>query len=146
MSGRILAVDPGDKRIGLAVSDPTATIASPYKVISHVARSLDAAQIAAEAAELGAVRIVVGQAMDSDGSPSPEGRKAARLAEAIAGQTSLPVECWDESFSTATARQARIEMGVSRRKRSGHMDDLAAAVILQGYLEAHRNPPGEVAR
>jgi putative holliday junction resolvase len=143
MSGRILAVDPGEKRIGLAVSDPTGTIAGPYKVILHVARQLDAAQIAAEAADLGAVRIVVGQALDDDGRPTPEGRKAGRLAEAIASQISLPVELWDESFSTQTARQTRIAMGVSRSKRSGHMDDLAATVILQGYLDAHSSSTQE---
>ena len=137
MSGRILAVDPGEKRIGLAISDPTAVIARPLRVILHTARAVDAAQVAAAAAEEGAVRIVVGQAMDDEGLPSPEGRKAARLAEAISLQTSLPVELWDESFSTQTARQTRIAMGVSRQKRSGHLDDLAAAVILQSYLDAH---------
>ena len=141
MSGRILAVDPGEKRIGLAISDPTATIARPLRVILHSARALDAAQVASAAADEGAVRIVVGQALDDEGLPSPEGRKAARLAEAIAMQTNLPVELWDESFSTQTARQTRFAMGVSRQKRSGHLDDLAAAVILQSYLDAHTELP-----
>jgi putative Holliday junction resolvase len=58
------------------------------------------------------------------------------LAEAIRSQSELPVILWDESDSTQIARQARIQMGVSRRKRAGHMDDLAAAVILQSYLDA----------
>jgi putative holliday junction resolvase len=137
MNGRLLGVDPGDKRIGLAASDLTGTIASPLRVLEHSARMVDAAQIAALAQEIQAVGIVVGQALDDDGLPTPEGRKAARLAEAIRSQTNLPVECWDESFSTQTARQTRIAMGVSRRKRSGHLDDLAAAVILQSYLDAH---------
>jgi putative Holliday junction resolvase len=137
MSGRILAVDPGEKRIGLAISDPSGMLARPLRVIEHTSRAVDAAQIAAEAADQGAVRIIVGQAMDDEGIPSPEGRKAARLAEAIQAQTSLPVELWDESFSTQTARATRFEMGVTRKKRSGHMDDAAAAVILQGYLDAH---------
>jgi len=138
MNGRILAVDPGDKRIGVAVSDPTGTIARPLRVIAHSARMVDAAQIAALAADEEAVGIVVGQAMDDEGLPSPEGRKAARLAEAIRSQTNLPVSLWDESFSTQTARQTRIAMGVTRRKRSGHLDDLAAAVILQSYLDANQ--------
>ena len=138
MNGRILAVDPGDKRIGVAVSDPTGTIARPLRVVEHSARMVDAAQIAALAAEVEAVGIVVGQAMDDEGLPSPEGRKAARLAEAIRSQTNLPVSLWDESFSTQTARQTRIAMGVTRRKRSGHLDDLAAAVILQSYLDANQ--------
>jgi putative Holliday junction resolvase len=135
--GRILAVDPGDQRIGLAISDPTGTIASPLLVVKHVARMIDAATIAQIALDQGAVKIVVGQAMDMDGNPSPQGRKSARLAEAISSQTNLPVELWDESGSTAEARASRLAMGVRRSRRGGHLDEIAATVILQSYLEAH---------
>jgi len=120
----------------LALSDPSATIASPLRVIEHVSRIVDAAQISAVAAEMEVVLIRVGQSLDDNGIPSPEGRKAGRLAEAIRQQTVVPVEMWDESFSTQTAQQARIAMGVKRAKRRGHMDELAATVILQSYLEA----------
>jgi putative holliday junction resolvase len=137
MKGRILAVDPGERRIGLAISDPSGTIAGPLQVLPHVSRVLDAAAIAQIASEQGAVGIVVGQALDEDGQPSPEGRKSARLAEAIGAQTSLPIYLWDESGSTQAARGARLAMGVSRRKRSGHLDDIAATVILQSYLDAN---------
>jgi putative holliday junction resolvase len=132
---RILAVDPGEKRLGLAISDPTATIASPLMVIKHVARPVDAAAIAQTAEENHAELIVVGTALDDEGEPTPQSRRAERLAEAIRQQTSLPVVLWDESGSTQAARAARIAMGVSRRKRRGHLDDLAAAVILQSYLD-----------
>jgi putative Holliday junction resolvase len=71
-----------------------------------------------------------------DGQPTPEGRRAARLADAIWAQTDLPVVLWDESGSTGAARQALIAMGVARRKRRGHLDDLAATYILQTYLDA----------
>ena len=138
MSGRVLGVDPGDKRIGLAVSDLTGTIARGLTVVNYVARAVDAATIAQIAAEQGAVKIVVGQALDDEGQVGPAARKAVRLAEAIRLQTDLPVEMWDESGSTQAAQQTRIAMGVSRKKRSGHLDDLAAAVTLQSYLEAHR--------
>jgi putative holliday junction resolvase len=137
VNGRLIGVDPGEKRIGLAISDPSGTIARPLRVLDHTARMVDAAQIAALAADEDAVGIVVGQALDDEGLPTPEGRKSARLAEAIRSQTNLTVEMWDESFSTQTARQTRIAMGVTRRKRSGHLDELAAAVILQNYLDAH---------
>lgn len=133
---RILAVDPGDQRIGLALSDPSGTIANPLSVLRHVSRPLDAAQIAQIAAEQGAAEIVVGQALDEDGQPTPEGRKAARLAEAIQAQTNLPVRLWDESGSTQAAQQARRAMGVVRRQRQGHLDQLAATVILQSYLDS----------
>ncbi len=138
MSGRVLCVDPGDKRIGVAVSDPTGTLARSLGVVNHVARALDAATIAQIAAEQGVGKIIIGQALDSEGQVGPAARKAARLAEAIRQQTDLPVELWDESDSTQTAQQTRVEMGVSRRKRGGHLDDLAAVIILQSYLEAHR--------
>ncbi len=138
---RILAVDPGEKRIGLALSDPTGSIASPLTTLNHVARAVDAATIAGIAAEYQVGRIVVGQALDDDGQPTPEGRRAARLAEAIRTQTDIPVVLWDESGSTQAARSTSIAMGVPARKRRqqghGHLDALAAVAILQDYLEAH---------
>ena len=137
---RILAVDPGEKRLGIALSDPTGTIAGPLAVLEHVARPVDAATIAQLAAENGAGLIVIGQALDDDNQPTPQSRKAQRLAEAIRAQTGLPVELWDESGSTQAAQQARLALGVSRRKRRGHLDDLAATVILQDYLDAHPGP------
>jgi putative Holliday junction resolvase len=135
---RILAVDHGEKRIGLAISDPTATIASPLKVIQHVSRLMDAAQVATLAAENDVALIVVGQSYDEEGKPNLAGRRAAKFAEALKGQTQIPLVLWDESFSTQEARAARIEMGVSRKRRAGHMDELAAVMILKSYLEANK--------
>jgi putative Holliday junction resolvase len=99
---------------------------------------VDAAQVAALAIEHAAVCIIVGQSFDEEGRPNAAGRSAARFAEALRLQTSLPVEMWDESLSTQDARASRIELGVSRKKRTGHHDSLAAVVILQSYLEAYR--------
>ena len=144
MSGRILGVDQGDKRIGLAVSDPSATIASPLQVLMHVSRVIDAAQIVNIGAEYGVARFIVGLSSDDEGVPTPQGRKAVRLADAIRQQTNIPVEMWDESFSTTTAREARIAMGVKRDKRKGHLDDLAATVILQSYLDTLRQSEGGI--
>jgi len=135
---RILAVDHGEKRIGLALSDLTGTIASPLKVIEHVSRPIDAAQVANIAAENNAELIVVGQSFDEEGHPNLAGRRAERLADALKEQTQIPIVMWDESFSTQDARRARIELGVSRKKRAGHLDGLAAQMILQSYLEANR--------
>lgn len=135
---RVMAVDPGEKRIGLAISDPTGTIANRLSVIKHVSRMVDAAIIAGLAQENGVDLIVVGQALDEEGA-GLRARQAQRLAEAIRLQSPLPVNLWDESSSTQTARQVRMEMGVNRRKRNGHLDDLAAVVILQDYLDAHED-------
>ena len=137
---RILAVDHGEKRIGLAIRDPTGAIANPLTVIQHVPRVSDAARVAALAAEHGAGLIVVGQSFDEDGQPNLAGRRAARFAEALRTQTNLPVELWDESFSTQKARAARVQMGVSRKQRAGHLDEIAATIILQSYLDAHSSP------
>jgi putative holliday junction resolvase len=137
MNGRVLAVDPGDKRLGIALSDPFGMIASPLMVINHISRAIDAGVIAQLATEHEVILIIVGQALDDEGAVGPRARSAQRLAEAIRQQTATMVELWDESGSTGVARSAAIEMGVSRKKRSGHLDDLAANVILQSYLDAH---------
>jgi putative holliday junction resolvase len=137
---RILSVDHGEKRIGLALSDPTQTIASPLKVIKHVSRMIDAAQVADVANQNEVSLIIIGQSLDEDGKPNMAGRRAGRFADELKNQTQIPIEMVDESFSTQIARNARIELGISRKKRAGHQDEYAAVVILQNYLEAKRNP------
>lgn len=132
---RILAVDPGSKRIGIALSDPTGTIASPLKVVKHISRPIDAVTIAALAQEYEAEKIIVGQSLDEEGKPTVQGRSAARLSAAIRSQTDLPVLLWDESHSTQQARQSQLTLGTPKRKRQGHVDDLAAAAILQSFLD-----------
>ena len=133
---RILAVDPGEKRLGIAISDPTGTIANPLTVLAHVSRAADAATIVQLAAKNEVGKIVVGQALDDENQPTMQSRRAARLAAAIRAQCGLPVELWDESGSTQEARAARIAMKAKRSKRRGHLDDLAATIILQSYLDA----------
>lgn len=137
---RILAVDHGEKRIGLALSDATGTIAGPLKVIEHISRAIDAAQVADLAVQNEAALIVIGQSFDEDGKPNPSGRRAGRFADELKNQTNIPIVLWDESFSTMDARAARIQLGVSRKDRAGHQDAFAAVVILQSYLESIRTP------
>lgn len=149
---RILGIDPGEKNIGVALSDPTGTIANPLTIIQHTSRIVDAASIAALATENSVELIIVGQSMDEEGQPTLAGRRASRLAAAIRTQTQTPVQLWDEYGSTQIARQAKINMGVTRKKRSGHMDELAAVVILQNYLDNrletgdHNSPQSEKSR
>ncbi len=135
---RVLGVDHGEKRIGLALSDPTGTLARPLSVINHVSRAVDAAQVAAIVAEPEAECVVVGQSFDEEGRPNAAGRAAERFAEALKDQTTVPIVLWDESMSTIDARDLQIQMGVPRKKRAGHLDDAAAANILQSYLDAQR--------
>jgi putative Holliday junction resolvase len=133
--GRILAVDHGEKRIGLAISDESRTIATPLGVLNHVSRAMDAARVAATARERDVVLIVIGQSLDEEGAPNAAGRSARRFADALRAQTDLPLVFWDESLTTQDARAARLAMGAPRKKRGGHLDDLAAAVLLQSYLD-----------
>ena len=127
---RVLAVDPGDVRIGVAISDPTATIARPLKVLTHVSREQDARAILALAEEHDAARIVVGVPYDLEGKAGPQARKALRLLGKLASMTELPVEAWDESGSTQAAEA--VPGG------RAPLDARAAAVILQDYLNANK--------
>lgn len=137
---RILGIDPGEKNIGIAISDPTGTLARPLEVISHTNRQQDAETIIALAVREEAAEIVVGQATDTDGKPNFAGRKAARLAAALREIGGLKVHLWDESYSTQDALAVKIELGTSQKNRRGHHDAKAAAIILQSYLD-HLNPP-----
>jgi putative Holliday junction resolvase len=92
---RVLAVDHGEKRIGLALSDPTGTIANPFKVIEHVSRLMDAAQVANLAQESEVGLIVIGQSFDEEGRPNLAGRRAAKFAEALKQQSQIPVVLCD---------------------------------------------------
>ena len=139
LEGPILAVDPGEKHIGVAISDVTATLARPLMVISHISMKLDAAQIAQTAAENGAIRIIVGLPTGEMGKEIPQTRHVKKLIAVIQEQTGIVVEGWDEWGTTQTARNILVEVGVQRSKRGGHQDALAAAAILRSYLEA-KNP------
>lgn len=132
---RVLAVDPGEKRIGLALSDPTGVIASPLEVLTHRSRKLDAQAISERAREHAAGLIVVGLALDQEGRIGPQARLGQRLAEAIRSETDVPVETWDESGTTKQAS----ELGGP----NDLLDARAAAFLLQDYLEAKVEPRAE---
>lgn len=136
---KTLAVDPGDKRIGLAISDPSGTIARPLCVIKSESRQKDAQAILAVAQENAVDLIIVGWALDMDGEVGFRARKSKRLADVIKDHTNLPIRMWDESGTTKAAIDSRIKMGVSRKKRKGHLDDVAASILLQDFLIHHKD-------
>jgi putative Holliday junction resolvase len=133
---RVLAVDHGQKNLGLALSDETGSLARPLGVLAHISKLVDAAQVAERAVVLEAGLIIVGVSYDEAGEPNAAGRRAMNFAEILRQQTDLPVELWDESLTTQDARAARIASGAPRKKRAGHLDDVAAAVLLQNYLDS----------
>lgn len=133
---RILAVDPGERHLGLAVSDPSGLIDRPLTTLTHQSRAADAERIAAVAAEQAAALILIGYALDAEGRPGPQARHAEKLAEAVRARTTLPVIMHDESYSSLTAEAAMRAAGRKRKARRQDIHGVAAAAILQSYLDA----------
>ena len=134
---RVLAVDPGEKYLGLAVSDAGGRIARPLDTLRHTGRAADAAAIAAAAQAQGAGLIVIGCALDSEGRPGPQARHAQSLASAVRVASGLPVTLHDESFSSESAEAAMRAAGRGRQARREQIHAAAAAEILQSYLDAN---------
>ncbi|HKT59540.1 MAG TPA: Holliday junction resolvase RuvX [Gemmatimonadales bacterium] len=137
--GRLLAVDWGDVRIGLALSDESQVIATPLETLVRrqgkrfpMPRFLELVEQHAPAG------IVVGLPLTPEGEEGVSAAGAREVAEAIARRTGLPLELWDERMSTARALAAIREQGGSTRGRREDVDALAAAVVLQHYLESRR--------
>ena len=135
---RVLAIDPGSKRVGLAISDPTGTIAQPMPAVEAQPRATLAERLAHIARQHEAIRLVVGLPLRLDGSLGPEARAARGLAAELRKATGLPVEMADERMTTAAAERALIAAGVRRVKRKGTIDGVAATLLLQSHLDSHR--------
>lgn len=137
---RTMAVDLGDRRIGLAISDPTGTIASPAGFIERRAgKRPPLTALLAKAAELEATGFVVGLPLDSNGAETPRTAEARRLALELSTRTGLEARLVDERFTTAAALQAIKQMEGSTRGRKGDVDSLAATLLLQHALRLAEN-------
>jgi len=132
---RVLAVDPGSKRVGLAISDSTGTIAQPMTTIPAEPRETLAARLATVAREHEAVRIVVGLPRRMDGSLGPEAKAARELAGQVRAASKLPVELVDERLTTAAAEKSLLAGGMRRKDRRANIDRVAAAILLQTHLD-----------
>ncbi len=132
---RILAVDPGSKRVGLAVSDPTATIAQALSTVPAEPAATLASRLAEIAKAQDARRIVVGLPLRLDGRRGPEAVAAKELADRLRQESGLPVELVDERLTTAAAERSLIAGGVRREKRRLSVDRVAATLLLQGHLD-----------
>lgn len=130
----IIALDVGERRIGVAISDPSGTLATPHGIIERRSRSEDFATITELVHKVGAQRVIVGLPISLNGTIGPQARRVMRYAKALARVLSIPVEMVDERYSTAVAQTLLTESG---RRGRAHLDAAAAAVILQEYLD-HR--------
>jgi putative Holliday junction resolvase len=135
---RLLGLDPGAARIGVALSDVGRRIASPYGTLLRAKLKQNAAEVAAIAAREGVGGLIVGLPLDDEQKLGPRAQAARDWAHAMSTATGLPVALVDESFTTADAHAHMIEAGLSRARRGEIIDKAAAAAILQAALDAMR--------
>jgi putative Holliday junction resolvase len=137
---RVLALDVGARRVGIAISDLSGALARPLQALMRRSREEDFAAIAAVVAEHDIELIVVGQPFSLDGTVGPQAQRITRYAEALAKHLSVQIVMWDERFTTMEAeeilRQRRSEKKRRQARTSGELDAIAAAVILQSYLDS----------
>lgn len=132
---RILALDLGSKRIGMAVSDALGLTATGLKVLESRGREKDLQAIREIIEEYEVDEIVVGHPINMNGSVGPLAEKSMAYAEMLHQETGLPVHLWDERLTTAAAHRVLLEADMSRKKRRDVVDKVAATLILQGYLQ-----------
>ena len=133
--GRVLALDVGEKRIGVALCDETQTLARPLLTLERVSKKEDFARLAALCSEHAIEKVIVGLPKTLRGEDGPQAQRVRRYTAELQAALNLPIEFWDERFSTIEARDL---MAAAGRKLSskGEIDAIAATVILQEYLDA----------
>lgn len=133
---RYLGLDIGGQRIGVAISDELGMIASPVAMIRR--QSDVAAELRALVAKYGVAKLIAGLPVGLSGREGPQAAEVREYTDALAAEIDIPLEYWDERLSTSIAERSLINQGTKRNKRKLHIDAVAAAVILQGYLDNQR--------
>ena len=136
---RIMALDIGDKRIGIAVTDPLLNIPMPYKTYFRVGAAKDVQALTAEAVALGAEKIVCGLPVNFDGSESIQTVKTAKFIEELKKVCPIEIDTVDERFTTMEASRVLIAADMRRDKRKNGVDKVAASYILENYLRKIQN-------
>jgi len=140
---RLLGLDVGTKTIGLALSDVTRSIATPYETLRRTKFTADAKLLAVIVAKEGVGGLVIGLPINLDGSEGPRAQSTRAFARNLAGHVDVPMAFWDERLSTAAVERHLIEADASRKRRAEVIDRMAAAYILQGALDRLRNLAGQ---
>lgn len=140
---RHLGLDVGDKLIGVALSDETATLASGLDTIRRVGPKKDVRAVADLVREHDVVEVVVGLPRRLDGSLGPQAQKVIAFMEALQPVVRVPVVPWDERFTSVVANQVLIEADRSRKERRALVDKVSAILILQNYLDYRKLAEGE---
>lgn len=135
---RILGLDIGDKRIGIAVSDELGITAQPIGVINRFQTAADLEEIVATAKEYDVTHIVAGLPKRLNGSSTPQTEKVEKFLAELESRTDIPIQTWDERFTTKSAEASLIEANVRRKSRRKVIDSVAAQIMLQHYLDCNR--------
>jgi len=139
----MLSLDIGKRRIGIAVSDPLGFVARPVQTLNAVSLNVDVAYIAQLAGELEAEMIIVGDPIHMSGDPGTMSNRVHKFGEVLAEVSGLPVDYCDERLTTVEAQRILQDSGVPPRKARQQIDAVAAAVILQSYLNTKKPPRNE---
>lgn len=139
-NARLIGLDPGARIIGVALSDVSLMLASPYGAVARGKLAANAAEISGIARKEGAGGLVAGLPLSMDGSFGPAAQAAKDWAMAIAAATGLPLALWDERLSSAAVNRMMIAADLTRAKRARAVDAAAAAYMLQAALDASRDP------
>jgi len=135
---RVLGLDIGEKRIGVAVSDPTGSVATPLAVVDAAPALGDGTGLRTLVADYEAELLVVGLPLSMDGSEGPQAARVRKAAERLERSLGVPVTFADERLSSSAANRSMAEAGASERDRRGSVDMVAASLFLQAYLDAQR--------
>ncbi len=133
---RILGIDHGERRIGLAVSDPMQMIATAHSTLDQQVVANPFEEIRSLCADLGVERVVVGWPVNMDGSIGPTAERVQAFIDKLGESLSCPIQTWDERWSTRSAETALREGGAKQKRRKEILDQVAAQIMLQNYLDA----------
>ena len=136
--GRVLGIDYGERRLGLAISDETRTIASGLEVYERRSPERDLHHLKEVVERYGVERVVLGLPLHMDGSYGPKAQEVLQFKEQLEEALKMPVDLMDERLTTREAERVLLEADLSRRRRRGIRDQLAAVLILQGYLDRQK--------
>jgi putative Holliday junction resolvase len=136
MNGRVMGLDYGERRIGVALSDPLGITAQPVRTLERTTLAADLEALAALARQHEVERFVVGLPLALDGTRGERVRRTEEFAARLGRAAGLPVEEWDERFTSVQAERTLLEADLSRRRRREVIDTTAAVLILQGWLDA----------
>ena len=135
---RIMALDVGDRKIGVAISDAMQLIAQGKPTLKRTTTEADIEYLRNLVTENDVHRIIIGEPLHMDGRPSPQSLKTAKFARKLQKATQVPVVLWDERLSSFAAEEHLAAMGLNWRKRREQVDKMAAMIILQSYLDREK--------